>query len=149
MLAMVGARVPVQLTIASHTGKKNNSRDLDPVWERERERVNRDALTRLKTPGGVGGYQFKQEANGDRQLDIDNITLITEVSPGDGGVFTNISREIYLHDGPHFISLRYAGEKGSRLFLKLSYRGPDTPDLSWICIPGHVLTPKGVRFQTE
>ena len=28
--------------------------DLDPVWERERERVNRDALTRLKTPGGVG-----------------------------------------------------------------------------------------------
>ena len=29
--------------------------DLDPVWERERERVNRDALTRLKTPGGAGG----------------------------------------------------------------------------------------------
>ena len=27
-------------------------RDLDPVWERERERVNRDALTRLKTLEG-------------------------------------------------------------------------------------------------
>ena len=36
-------------------GVRTNFRDLDPVWERERERVNRDALTRLKTPGGVGG----------------------------------------------------------------------------------------------
>ena len=32
--------------------------DLDPVWERER--ANRDALTRLRTPGGVGGsFLFK------------------------------------------------------------------------------------------
>ena len=31
---------------------RTNFRDLDPVWERERERVNRDALTRLKTPEG-------------------------------------------------------------------------------------------------
>ena len=36
-------------------GVRTHFRDLDPVWERERERVNRDALTRLKTPGGVGG----------------------------------------------------------------------------------------------
>ena len=33
-------------------GVRRNFRDLDPVWERERERVNRDALTRLKTPEG-------------------------------------------------------------------------------------------------
>ena len=33
-------------------GVRTNFRDLDPVWERERERVNRDALTRLKTPEG-------------------------------------------------------------------------------------------------
>ena len=32
------------------------SKILDPVWEREKERVNRDALTRLKTSGGVGGF---------------------------------------------------------------------------------------------
>ena len=36
-------------------GVRTNFRDLDPVWERERERLNRDALKRLKTPGGVGG----------------------------------------------------------------------------------------------
>ena len=36
-------------------GVRTNFRDLDPVWERERERVNRDALTRLRTPRGVGG----------------------------------------------------------------------------------------------
>ena len=28
-------------------GVRTNFRDLDPVWERERERVNRDALTRV------------------------------------------------------------------------------------------------------
>ena len=39
-------------------GVRTHFRDLDPVWERERERVNRDALTRLKTPGGVGGSGF-------------------------------------------------------------------------------------------
>ena len=33
----------------SPRGVRTNFRDLDPVWERERERVNRDALTRLKT----------------------------------------------------------------------------------------------------
>ena len=33
-------------------GVRTNFQDLDPVWERERERVNRDALTRLKTPEG-------------------------------------------------------------------------------------------------
>ena len=33
-------------------GGRINFRDLDPVWERERERVNRDALTRLKTLEG-------------------------------------------------------------------------------------------------
>ena len=38
-------------------GGRTNFLDLDPVWERERERVNRDALTRLKTPGGVGGFK--------------------------------------------------------------------------------------------
>ena len=37
-------------------GVRTNFWDLDPVWERERERVNRDVLTRLKTPEGVGGY---------------------------------------------------------------------------------------------
>ena len=36
-------------------GGRTNFWDLDPVWERERERVNRDALTRLKTPRGFGG----------------------------------------------------------------------------------------------
>ena len=30
---------------------RTNFRDLDPVWEREREMVNRHAFTRLKTPG--------------------------------------------------------------------------------------------------
>ena len=38
-----------------NNGPKNDFWDLDPAWERERERVNRDALTRLKTPRGVGG----------------------------------------------------------------------------------------------
>ena len=33
--------------------------DLDPVWERERERVNRDALTRLKTPEGSADSAFQ------------------------------------------------------------------------------------------
>ena len=40
-------------------GGRTNFQDLNLVWERERERVNRDALTRLKTPGGVGGYVWK------------------------------------------------------------------------------------------
>ena len=38
---------------------RTNFWNLDPVWERERERVNRDALTRLKTPRGVGGFSFE------------------------------------------------------------------------------------------
>ena len=37
-------------------GVRTNFRDLDPVWERERERVNRDALTRLKTPEGSADF---------------------------------------------------------------------------------------------
>ena len=37
-------------------GVHTNFRDLDPVWERERERVNRDALTRLKTPEGSADF---------------------------------------------------------------------------------------------
>ena len=40
-------------------GVRTNFRDLDPVWGRERERVNRDALTRLKPPRGVGGLVFQ------------------------------------------------------------------------------------------
>ena len=39
-------------------GVRTNFRDLDPVWERERERVNRDALTRLKTPEGSADFCF-------------------------------------------------------------------------------------------
>ena len=38
-------------------GGRTNFRDLDPVWERERERVNRDALTRLKTPEGSADFK--------------------------------------------------------------------------------------------
>ena len=33
-------------------GVRTNSQDLDPVWERERERVSSNTL---KTPRGVGG----------------------------------------------------------------------------------------------
>ena len=39
----------------SGRGGRTNFRDVNPVWERERERVNRDALTRLKTPVGSVG----------------------------------------------------------------------------------------------
>ena len=46
---------PLPPPVPPRGGGRTNFRDLDPVWERERERVNRDALTRLKTPGGVGG----------------------------------------------------------------------------------------------
>ena len=42
-------------------GVRTNFRDLDPVWERERERVNRDALTRLKTPEGSADSQNGEE----------------------------------------------------------------------------------------
>ena len=35
---------------------RTNFRDLDPVWERERERVKRDALTRLKTLEGSADF---------------------------------------------------------------------------------------------
>ena len=45
----------VRVTAAAIDKGHTNFRDLDPVWERERERVNRAALTRRKTPGGVGG----------------------------------------------------------------------------------------------
>ena len=45
-------------------GVRTNFRDLDPVWERERERVNRDALTRLKTPEGSADLQWYQDCHG-------------------------------------------------------------------------------------
>ena len=44
-------------------GVRTNFRDLDLVWERERERVNRDALIRPKTPGGVGGLTPTKQLN--------------------------------------------------------------------------------------
>ena len=41
-------------------GVRTNFRDLNPVWERERERVNRDALTLLKTPEGSADITRKK-----------------------------------------------------------------------------------------
>ena len=49
-------------------GGRTNSWDLDPVWERERERVNRDALTRLKPPKGVGGLIVRNDFNPPTQV---------------------------------------------------------------------------------
>ena len=50
-----GTKMANKTIFDSRGGGRTNFRDLDPVWGRERERVNRDALTRLKTPGEVGG----------------------------------------------------------------------------------------------
>ena len=55
----------------SREGERTHFWDLDPVWERERERVNRDALTRLKTPQGSADSlekQWKESADPSRGL---------------------------------------------------------------------------------
>merc|ERR1712110_659857 len=45
-------------------GGRTNFRDLNPVWERERGRVNRDALTRLKTPEGSADLRRPESSPG-------------------------------------------------------------------------------------
>ena len=65
---------PLSPPLAGWGRERPNFRDLAPVWERKGQGVNRDALTRLKTPRGVGGFQIDSIIPGGDLINLRNLS---------------------------------------------------------------------------